>query len=126
VTPTLEKPLPRSMCRTRHGDPPSRSGAFHEIQSAFTLVALYVTGGTGFYDNNSFSRTPLDCANSYCIAGGKPFYFWQSHRTSIGLNGGVGVSFRLGGREFFVQQSAHVFDFRGSGAMFPVSVGIGF
>ena len=86
----------------------------------------YLTGGTGFYHNNAFSRSPLDCTNSYCVTGGKPFYFWQLNRTSIGLNGGVGVSFRVGGREFFVQQSAHVFDFRGSKAMFPLSFGIGF
>jgi hypothetical protein len=86
----------------------------------------YLTGGAGFYHNHSFARSPLDCTDSYCITGGKPYYFWQSNRTSVGLNGGVGMSFRLGGREFFLQQSAHRFDLRAGEAVFPLTFGIGF
>jgi hypothetical protein len=85
----------------------------------------YLTGGTGFYHNHSFARS-LDCTDSYCTTGGKPYYFWQSSRTSLGLNGGVGVSFRLRGREFFIQQSAHRFDLRAGQAVFPLTFGIGF
>jgi hypothetical protein len=86
----------------------------------------YLTGGTGIYHNWSFARSPLECTDSYCTTGGRPFYFWQSIRTSVGLNGGFGVGFRLGGREFFMQQSAHVFDLQGSRAIFPLTLGIGF
>ena len=86
----------------------------------------YLTGGMGIYHNSFTTRSPLTCTDSYCTTGGKPFYFWQSSRTSLGLNGGAGVSFRLLGREFFVQQSAHFFDFRGGQTVFPLTLGIGF
>jgi len=86
----------------------------------------YLTGGIGVYHNVASAKSPLSCTDSYCITGGKPFYFWQSDRTSLGLNSGVGVSFRLLGREFFVQQSAHLFDLRGTWTAYPLTVGIGF
>jgi len=86
----------------------------------------YITGGMGIYQNVATAKSPLSCTDSYCVTGGKPFYFWQSNRTSIGLNSGAGVSFRLLGREFFLQQSAHVFDLRGGQTVFPLTLGIGF
>lgn len=89
-------------------------------------LKTYITGGTGIYQNWSVARSPLDCTDSYCTTGGRPFYFWQSVRTSVGLNGGFGVNFRLGGREFFMQQSVNFFDVRGSRVIFPLTLGIGF
>lgn len=87
----------------------------------------YLTGGTGIYHNRFAAQSPLDCTSDFtCTTGGKPFYLRQSTSTSLGLKGGVRVSFRVGAREFFVQQSAHVFDFRGGQTVFPLSVGIRF
>jgi len=86
----------------------------------------YVTGGLGIYHNVASAKSPLSCTDSYCVTGGKPFYVWQSNRTSLGLNSGLGVSFRLMGREFFLQQSVHVFDLRGGQTVFPLTLGIGF
>ena len=89
-------------------------------------LKTFISGGMAIYDNSASARSPLSCTDSYCITGGKPFYIWESNRTSLGLNGGLGVSFRLLGREFTLQQSAHVFDFRGGQTVFPLTLGIGF
>lgn len=86
----------------------------------------YLTAGTGIYNERAAARSPLDCHFGYCITGGRPYFIWQKNVTSIGLNGGVGVSFRLGGREFFVQQTAHAFDVRQGLVLFPLTLGIGF
>lgn len=89
-------------------------------------LKTFISGGIAIYDNSASARSPLSCTDSYCITGGKPFYIWESNRTSLGLNSGVGVSFRLLGREFTLQQSAHVFDLRGGQSVFPLTLGIGF
>lgn len=86
----------------------------------------YVTAGTGIYHNRSGAQSPLDCSNSTCNARSNPFYFWQRNTTSFGLHGGAGVSFQLGGREFFLQQSAHAFDVRQGMIISPLSIGIRF
>lgn len=109
----------------------SRSFASAGVGATFQLLrssrfSPYLTGGTGIYHNRSAAQSPLDCTDSYCITGGKPYYFRQSRETSLGLNGGIGINFRAGGREYFVQQSAHAFDFRQGLNMFPLSVGIRF
>jgi hypothetical protein len=102
------------------------------IGGRYTLPAIsrfrpYLTAGTGFYHNSLRQESPTTCVPDVaCLPSSDPLIVTRSSRNSLGGNAGIGVSTRIKGREFFVEQSVHVFDLRGGQSVAPFSIGIRF
>lgn len=80
----------------------------------------YARTGLGLYYTKLGEKQP---AGSEYVS--DPHYFNSGF--SLGVNGGLGLKARLWSREFFIEQSAHAFDIRGSRKhVFPFSIGVRF
>ena len=94
---------------------------------AISRFRPYLTAGTGFYHNSLRQDAPASCIpDAPCLPSSDPLIVTRSTRNSLGGNAGIGLSTRLKGREFFIEQSVHVFDLRGGQSIAPFSIGIRF
>ncbi len=83
----------------------------------------YFIAGAGFYRDEL--RSDAKCQAASCPS--SLIFAPRYDKTSIGINGGIGLNVRLGGRLLFVEQRLHAFDVnRLDRGVHPLSIGFRF